>query len=99
MVRPHTYHDCTYTPHYITESTYYDAKLPLWQSGAIPGQPFVARMHETYPTETLRYRPGFWQEAKWAWIQYLSALLPLATLLLWFANAVFANRVGSSSMM
>lgn len=46
-----------------------------WERGSVAGLPFTASLRINYPTQTVTYRPGFWQMIKWAWVQYLAVLV------------------------
>nr|XP_060644389.1 transmembrane protein 231 [Anolis sagrei ordinatus] len=56
-------------------STVFTGPVPLWSVGRAPEQPFVIQMVIRYPLEVIAYQPGFWEMAKFAWIQYVSLLL------------------------
>ena len=73
-------------------STYLDQALPLWTPGRTANEPFTLQLTVHYPAQSFSFRPGFWQQVKWGWIQYLSGLLPLSYLLVWFAHAVLHNK-------
>ncbi|XP_015600332.1 transmembrane protein 231 isoform X2 [Cephus cinctus] len=46
-----------------------------WQAGFSKTEKFVIRGIIFYSEDSIQYQPGFWQELKWAWIQYISILL------------------------
>jgi len=56
-------------------STIFTDSYPLWTSGRASGKPFSVSAKVWYPEENIRFRPGFWQQIKWGWVQYLSLLL------------------------
>ena len=43
--------------------------------------------------QIIRYRPGFWQEFKWGWIQYISVLLPFLCVFNRLRLFVFSNHL------
>lgn len=43
--------------------------------------------------QVVRYRPGFWQEFKWGWIQYISVLLPFLCVFNRLKLFVFSNHL------
>ncbi len=47
----------------------------------------------SYGSQVVLYRPYFWQEVKFAWIQYLSILLPMAMFFNWFCQRVYDSKV------
>lgn len=79
-------HRCTVT---VALGTQY----PVWQDGRAGGQPFICKVTVRYEQQTLWYRPGFWQEVKFGWVQYLAILLPLWYLLDAFRSFAFNNQV------
>ncbi|CAF0768976.1 unnamed protein product [Adineta ricciae] len=44
-------------------------------------------------TQSIRFIPGFWQEFKWGWIQYLSFLLPFIYIFHRVKRFVFQNQL------
>ncbi|KAK5646602.1 hypothetical protein RI129_005066 [Pyrocoelia pectoralis] len=54
---------------------------------------FTLNLRVQYPTHHIYYTPGFWQEMKWAWIQFLSVFI----IFLWITDKimqyVFDNRL------
>ncbi len=61
--------------------------------GSAPAASFVLRCVVRYPSQLLWYRPGFWEEIKFAWIQYLAVFVPLYILLDAFRRFAFDNQV------
>jgi hypothetical protein len=57
----------------ITETTSYEHVLPVWRADRAAGQPFKLSMRVRYRPQQICYRPGFWQELKFGWVQYVSA--------------------------
>ncbi|CAL1592417.1 unnamed protein product [Knipowitschia caucasica] len=49
--------------------------LIVWTTGRGSSAPFELSAEIYYSTETVSYRPGFWETIKFAWIQYVSVLL------------------------
>ncbi|XP_058803456.1 transmembrane protein 231-like isoform X2 [Phymastichus coffea] len=43
--------------------------------GFIKDEPLSIRAKVFYATQAINYRPGFWEEVKWAWMQYVSLLI------------------------
>ena len=43
--------------------------------------------------QSIRYRPGFWQELKWGWIQYISLFLPFMIVFNRLKVFVFTNNL------
>ncbi|XP_055078257.1 transmembrane protein 231 [Periophthalmus magnuspinnatus] len=56
-------------------TTLLSTAMPVWKPGRAPTAPFMLRAEIHYSTETITYRPGFWETIKFAWIQYVSVLL------------------------
>ncbi|CAF1064056.1 unnamed protein product [Adineta steineri] len=44
-------------------------------------------------SQSIRFIPGFWQEFKWGWIQYLSVLLPFIMIFNRIKEFVFQNQL------
>jgi transmembrane protein 231 len=65
----------------------------VWNADRGAGQPFVARVTVRYAPQMFWYRPGFWQEIKYGWIQYLAILVPFYYLLASFRSFAFNNGV------
>ena len=51
------------------------------------------------PNQVIQYVPPFAQVMKFAWVQYLGLLLPLAAAVYWFARFLFGNGILSSSII
>ncbi|UJR15762.1 hypothetical protein I4U23_002697 [Adineta vaga] len=45
------------------------------------------------PKQSIRFIPGFWQEFKWGWIQYVSFLLPFIVIFHRIKRFVFQNQI------
>jgi hypothetical protein len=43
--------------------------------------------------QSIRYRPGFWQDFKWGWIQYISVFLPFMIVFNRLKLFVFGNHL------
>ncbi len=46
-----------------------------------------------YLLNKLTYRPSFWFEIKWGWVQYLAVFIPLTWFLDWLRIFIYANGV------
>ena len=64
-----------------------------WQEGASSDNIFVLDLHVNYPEQTLRYEPGFLEELKFAWIQYLSIFVIFLFAFDRLKTFVFQNQV------
>jgi hypothetical protein len=42
--------------------------------GFLNDEPIIIKAEVFYATQSINYKPGFWEEVKWAWMQYLSIL-------------------------
>ncbi len=64
---------------YLTrnETTQLQQPYTVWQGGRVGEQSFVLRMLVRYDEQLFWYRPGFWEELKFGWMQYLALLVPL----------------------
>lgn len=56
--------------------TAYQARRATWRNGIAGTNKLTVNITMNIPQQSIRFIPGFWQEFKWGWIQYLSALLP-----------------------
>lgn len=75
------------------ETTDYVVRSAVWQGDRASGQPFTLDMRVKYGAQRVCYRPGFWQEVKFGWVQYLAFLIPL---IYWFElmrQYVFTNQI------
>eukprot|EP00038_Savillea_parva_P021550 m.35296 g.35296 ORF g.35296 m.35296 type:complete len:314 (-) comp5266_c0_seq1:103-1044(-) len=75
------------------ETTTYEHVLPTWKSDRGAGQPFTLSMRVRYRPQEICYRPGFWQEVKFGWIQYVAILIPLLFLARYFRWFIFGNQL------
>ena len=64
-----------------------------WQMGAAADNTFVLELRVRYPEQTLRYEPGFLEEIKFAWIQYLSIFVIFLFAFDRLKTFVFQNQV------
>lgn len=71
--------------------TIYQPYSTNWGSGAT--QTITANVTVKVPRRPIRYIPGFWQEFKWGWIQYVSFLLPFAVVFHRIKEFVFRNQL------
>mmetsp|Transcript_12428 Transcript_12428/g.31813 ORF Transcript_12428/g.31813 Transcript_12428/m.31813 type:complete len:314 (-) Transcript_12428:275-1216(-) len=75
------------------ETTSYEHVVPVWKADRALGQPFQLSMRVRYRPQQICYRPGFWQELKWGWVQYVAILIPLVYFtghIRWF---IFGNQL------
>lgn len=66
---------------YFTRKYYtsYQSQSLKWETGALSASPVLnVNITVNVGRQFVRFTPGFWQEFKWGWIQYLSVLLPFA---------------------
>jgi len=64
---------------YFTRKYYttYQSESIKWETGAITATNTLnINILINVDTQSIRFIPGFWQEFKWGWIQYVSVLLP-----------------------
>jgi transmembrane protein 231 len=64
---------------YFTRKYYttYQSQYEKWQSGTTSStNQLSVNILVNIGTQSIRFIPGFWQEFKWGWIQYVSVLLP-----------------------
>lgn len=78
-------------------TTVLDHMYHVWTPG-MPGSAtdavrFELKAHIRYPREQIRYRPGFWETLKFAWVQYVSVLLVVRYFTQMVTNFVFENNV------
>eukprot|EP00037_Helgoeca_nana_P001905 m.30303 g.30303 ORF g.30303 m.30303 type:complete len:314 (-) comp12217_c0_seq1:3357-4298(-) len=75
------------------ETTSYEHVLPVWRADRAAGQPFKLSMRVRYRPQQICYRPGFWQELKFGWVQYVAILIPLLFLARYIRWFVFGNQL------
>jgi len=78
------------------ETTVYSPSHTVWAADRGSDQPFKLRMRVRYDAQRICYRPGFLQELKFGWIQYLAILIPFV---IWFDYVrwfVFGNHLVQS---
>jgi len=75
------------------ETTDFVPRATVWRGDRATGEPFKLTMNVRYPEQRICYRPGFWQELKVGWVQYLSILVPAYMIASWAINFIFVNRL------
>jgi len=66
--------------------------LVVWDNGNNVGN-FSLDLELSYPIFTVSYRPGFWQQLKFAWIQYFSIFALFWFVLRTVQSFVYKNQV------
>ena len=56
--------------------TSYQVQRATWKTGLAGTNKLTVNVTMNIRRQSIRFIPGFWQEFKWGWIQYLSVLLP-----------------------
>lgn len=74
-------------------STRFTNNYALWSYGRAPSDPFILSAQINYEVATVLYKPGFWQEIKWAWMQYFPVLVPFILLFRKIKSFIFSNHV------
>mmetsp|Transcript_16546 Transcript_16546/g.40497 ORF Transcript_16546/g.40497 Transcript_16546/m.40497 type:complete len:315 (-) Transcript_16546:168-1112(-) len=80
------------------ESTFLDAKTPVWEAAASSDFTFQARVRIPTSQEVL-YRPHFLELCKFAWVQILSLYVVFHVLFTRFEYVVFHHRVVSTRVV
>ena len=75
------------------ETTVYAVRSSFWRGGRAAGQPFELSIRVRYDPVQACFEPGFWQELKWGWVQFLAILLPIYIFIEWWRQFVFGNQV------
>lgn len=75
------------------ESTIFEPRATFWTGNRGETQPFKLKLVVNYIHHRICYSPGFWQELKVGWVQYLAFLIPLVYFGSKFQSFVFRNRV------
>lgn len=75
------------------ETTDFVTRGAVWRGDRGAGQPFKVKLILRYAQQRICYKPGFWQELKTGWVQYLAFYLPFAFLLGAVRRIVFANQL------
>ena len=60
-------------------------------------QTFELSLRVRYNPQQVCYEPGFWQELKWGWVQFLAILLPIYIFIEWWRQFVFGNQGASNT--
>ena len=74
------------------ESTYLDAKTPVWEAGASPDFTFQARVRIPTSQQVL-YRPTTLELWKFAWVQILAIYIIFWWIFSKFEYVVFHHRI------
>ena len=75
--------------YYTTYQTDYVSTVPLPSSAAV----FTVNVVVNVGRQTVRFIPGFWEEFKWGWIQYISVLIPFMFVFDRLNLFVFSNQM------
>jgi transmembrane protein 231 len=74
--------------------TSYQSEYVKWQPGTAEGTNILTvNVTIDIVSQSIRFIPGFWQEFKWGWIQYLSVLLPFIYFFNYIKEFVFRHRL------
>ena len=73
--------------------TAYQARRATWRNGIAGTNKLTVNITMNIPRQSIRFIPGFWQEFKWGWIQYLSALLPFVFVFNRIKEFVFRHQL------
>lgn len=77
-------------------TTTLEQDYPVWISSRGANQPFVLEATIRYPEANVLYTPGFWQELKHGWIQYLAILLVFLFVFDRIKVFIFSNQLVST---
>ena len=80
---------------YFTRNYYtsFQSQYVKWTSGSVRNEPMLTmNVVMNVPSQSIRFIPGFWQEFKWGWIQYVSVLLPFIAVFNRIKEFVFRHR-------
>ncbi len=78
------------------ETTYFQPRTQVWTPSGNPldgGDDFVLDIDINVPEQQLLYRPGVFETLKFAWIQYISVLIPFYFVLNWIKQFVFRYQM------
>jgi len=75
------------------ETTDFVTRGAVWRGDRGAGQPFKVDINLRYPRQRICYRPGFWQEVKVGWMQYIAFFIPLWYISEWLTEIIFANQL------
>ncbi|CAF1201039.1 unnamed protein product [Rotaria sordida] len=81
---------------YFTRKYYtsYQTQYIKWKSGTITGTNILTiNIIVNIGRQSIRFIPGFWQEFKWGWIQYICVLLPFIFVFNRIKEFVFHNQL------
>ncbi|UJR36039.1 hypothetical protein I4U23_028776 [Adineta vaga] len=73
--------------------TTFDQDYVRWSSSSTGEPQLTLRVVLSTSLQSIRYVPSFWKEFRWAWIQYVTALLPFLYLINKVKEFVFSNRL------
>jgi transmembrane protein 231 len=59
----------------LTVGTYLQSDYTMWKASSNINT-FTINALVRYSKQQVTFIPGFWQQIKWGWIQYISVLLP-----------------------
>uniref|UniRef100_S4RGG5 Transmembrane protein 231 n=1 Tax=Petromyzon marinus TaxID=7757 RepID=S4RGG5_PETMA len=74
-------------------STVLGNTMAMWKSGRAGTIPFVINLLIRYPDAIDTYQPGFWEQIKFGWVQYVSVLLIFHWVFQRIKTFVFENQV------
>lgn len=80
---------------YLTRNYYtaYRSDYAQWSTGPSRVESMLTiNVVVNVPSQSIRFIPGFWQEFKWGWIQYISVLLPFIAVFNRIKEFVFRHR-------
>ena len=86
---------------YLTRNYYtaFRSDYVKWTTGASQsGSMLTINVMINVPSQSIRFIPGFWQEFKWGWIQYVSVLLPFIAVFNRIKEFVFRHRFVHTSV-
>jgi transmembrane protein 231 len=81
---------------YFTRNYYtsYQPEYVQWPPGTAEGTNILTiNVTIDIVTQSIRFIPGFWQEFKWGWIQYVSVLIPFIYVFNYIKEFVFHHRL------
>ncbi|XP_077465175.1 transmembrane protein 231 [Stigmatopora argus] len=74
-------------------TTIFTCAMPLWTTGRATGSPFQLTAEIQYPSEVISYYPSFWENIKFAWVQYVSILFIFLWIFERIQAFVFQNQL------
>ncbi|CAF2371955.1 unnamed protein product [Rotaria sp. Silwood2] len=81
---------------YFTRKYYttYQPQYLKWKPGAVTGtNKLTINVILNVKSQSIRFIPGFWQEFKWGWIQYVCVLLPFIVVFNRIKEFVYRNQL------